>query len=77
MFAGLTLLLDFCPGFSFPAPAADVYTHITNRSPAPHFNEPSGFVEENMRGRAVGKYIEMVRNRDGEARAAHFIAVLM
>ena len=29
---------------------ADVYTHITNRSPAPHFNEPSGFVEENMRG---------------------------
>ena len=30
---------------------ADVYTHITNRSPAPHFNEPSGFVEENMRGR--------------------------
>ena len=47
---GSDTFIGFLPGFFVSCPAADVYTHITNRSPAPHFNEPSGFVEENMRG---------------------------
>ena len=58
VFAGSDTFIGFLLGFSFPG----VYTHITNRSPAPHFNEePPVCGGKYAREAAVGKYIETVR----------------